>query len=401
MEKLAIHGGTPNFSQIPKPFNWFSDLNLSSVTELIKSQQLSGFLAQSGSSYLGGIKVRELETKYAQMLDANFAVSFNSWTSGLEAIFLSLDFEVGSEVVVSPWTMSASVAAIVLAGFNPVFCDIDIDSFNIDPVQIRKLVTPRTKAICVVDIFGRPADWIEIKKIADEFDLLLIADSAQTPSALIDGKHPVNIADLGGFSFNRHKHLQTGEGGIVITDDPVYCDRLRAFRNHGEVSSSNLTMNNRTIIGHNWRLGEIEALIATLQLDRFETLISHRRFAAEKLIEGLQNLPGIFIPGLPQSSTHDYYILGMHFDTNVAGFSRDYLIQALRAEGLDFVIGEYCQLHRLPAYSKYRAGDLLVTDKLNREQFLGLYLCGYDFTDLLIVETIETFKKIWKYARRT
>jgi len=397
--ELAYFGGERSIPQKPTSFEWIIQSDWDDIFELLRSQQLSGFLAQSGESYLGGQRVRLLEQKFVLGQNSRFAVSFNSWTSGLEAIFVSLDFEKGSEVIVTPWTMSATVAAIVLAGYEPVFCDIDTDTFNLDINKVSSLITSKTRAVCAVDIFGLPANWPALRKIADEHGLKLIADSAQAPSARIDGQLPVYYVDAGGYSFNRHKHLQTGEGGIVVTNDKILSERLQALRNHGEVSAPNVTLKNSVLIGHNWRLGEIEAAIAVKQLDRLELLISSRRVTASKFIAELSRFPGISIPLTPKSSTHDYYILGMHFDAKAAGFSRDFLIEALQAEGVDFVIGQYCQLHRLPAYRKYRAEDMSVTDRLNREQFLGLYLCGYNFDDALINQTIAAFEKIWKYEK--
>lgn len=397
--ELALFGGEKSIPQRPTSFQWFIQSDWQDIVELLQSQQLSGFLAQSGDSYLGGHKVRLLEQNFAIVQNSRYAVSFNSWTSGLEAIFLALDFEKGSEVIVTPWTMSATVAAIVLAGYEPVFCDIDIDTFNLDTSKVRSLITSKTRAVCAVDIFGLPANWPELRRIADEYGLKLVADSAQAPSARVDGQLPLYFVDAGGYSFNRHKHMQTGEGGIVLTNDEILAERLQALRNHGEVAAQNVTLENGILIGHNWRLGEIEAMLAAKQLERLEMQISSRRIAASKFIKELSRFAGISIPSKPETFTHDYYILGMHFDGQKAGFSRDFLIESLRAEGVDFVIGEYCQLHRLPAYQSYRAEDMSVTDKLNQEQFLGLYLCGYNFDDLLINQTVVAFEKIWMYAK--
>lgn len=392
---LAKNGGSKSVKSGPRIFEWIDSKDLDEVIELISSQKLSGFLAQSGESYLGGLNVIDLEKDFCKKYNANHAVTFNSWTSGLEAIFIALDLEPASEVIVTPWTMSGTVAAIVLAGYVPVFSDIDPNSFNLDVNRLRAVITPRTRAICAVDIFGLPANWPELRNIADEFNLKLVADSAQSPSATVDGKPPFSFADAGGYSFNRHKHIQTGEGGIALTNSKVIADRMRAIRNHGEVSAQEITLSNRVLIGHNWRLGEFEALLARKQLQRFDHLITSRQKAALKLIEELRNLPGIYIPDTAQNYTHDYYILGMHMDSKVAGISRDFAVSALRAEGVDFVIGRYCELHRLPAYSEYRSEDLKTTNELNDEKFLGLYLCGYEFDDQLINETIEAFKKVW------
>ena len=396
--KLALNGGDKAVKTIPRVFTWIKPDDFDDIIETVSSQKLSGFLAQVGSSYLGGTHVKALENEFCVNYGTEYAITFNSWTSGLEAIFIALDFEKGSEVVVTPWTMSGTVAAIVLAGYVPVFSDIDLNTFNLDASKVRKVITSRTKAICAVDIFGLPANWPELRKIADEFNLKLVADSAQAPSARINGRLPVDFADAGGYSFNRHKHIQTGEGGIVLTNDQVLCDRMRAIRNHGEVAAQDVSLRNSTLVGHNWRLGELEALMARKQLQRFSPLISSRQDAALKLIEKLQNLEGISIPETPQNTTHDYYILGMHFDPVKVGFSRDFAVEALRAEGVDFIIGRYCELHRLAAYRNYRAEDMSATDNLNDETFLGLYLCGYDFDEQLISETVSAFEKVWNLS---
>jgi dTDP-4-amino-4,6-dideoxygalactose transaminase len=228
--------------------------------------------------------------------------------------------------------------------------------------------------------------------------LKLIADSAQSPTARINGRLPISFADAGGYSLNRHKHIQSGEGGVAVTYDSLIRDRLQALRNHGEVAAPEVALNNRTLIGHNWRLGEFEALIASLQYKRVDRMISSRRTVAKKLIEGLGSLEGLSIPKVDENTTHDYYILGMHFDSNIAGFARDHAVEALRAEGIDFVIGEYCELQKLPAYAKYNTKELPITESLNRAKFLGLYLCGYQFDDLLLSEVILAFEKVWKYS---
>ncbi len=395
--RLALHGGPKSLEIQPSSFTWFDSKDIEAVKNLLTTQKLSGFLAQPGSAYLGGPNVVELEREFIQKYQMLYAISFNSWTSGLEAIFLSLDLPIGSEVIVPAWTMSATVAGIALANLNPVFCDIEKESFNLDPRKVENLVTSRTRAICVVDIFGQPANWPEFRRIADAHNLILISDSAQTPLAKIQGKSPVNFADVGGFSFNRHKHLQTGEGGIVLTNNSELCARLQAIRNHGEVSAPEVQLMHTKLIGHNWRLGEIEALLAKRQLQKSSLMIEARRKAAGMLSEGLSQLGGLRIPKVLLGAEHDYYILGMHFDATSAGFTRDFAVQALRAEGIDFVIGTYCELQKVEAYREFKNGELSVTEELNRHDFLGLYLCGYHFDEALIDSTLRAFRKVWNF----
>ena len=395
--KLAFTGGKAIFSSQPLAYKWFSDSDLDDLESLIRSQKLSGFLAQHGNSYLGGYHVIQLEKIFKDTHNVSHSVSFNSWTSGLEAIFVALDLGGEDEIIVTPWTMSGTVAAIALSGAKPVFCDISLDTFNIDPAQVASLISSNTKAICGVDIFGRPADWLELKSIANSNDLYLVADSAQAPGAKIDGVSPSAIADVGGFSLNRHKHVQSGEGGVAITNNSRIAEVLQALRNHGEVANPSIVLNQRNLIGHNWRLGEIEALLAGSQMKNLEMHLLARRQAAYQISEALRGLEGLNIPKVPINYVHDYYILGMHFDENAVGVPRNTILAALKAEGVDFAIGEYCDLQKIPVFSNFRTGDLTNTEFLNKRGFLGLYLCGYEFNQNLIDLTLAAFEKVWAH----
>lgn len=395
-EALAVHGGPKAIDFTPSLFSWFDTSDIEDVKNLLTSQRLSGFLAQPGSPSLGGQNVLELEKLFSEKYQTKHAISFNSWTSGLEAIFIALDLPFNSEVILPSWTMSATAASIALANLNPVFCDIDKETFNLDPEKVLKLITPKTRAICVVDIFGQPADWPEFRRIADRYNLILVSDSAQTPLANVHELSPLNFADVGGFSFNRHKHLQTGEGGVVLTNKNHYSERLRAIRNHGEVSAPEVKLKHRELYGHNWRLGEVEAILARKQLLKLPSMVEERRNTAHYFIDELRQLRGLRLPTRLPYAEHDYYILGLHFDASKVGFSRDYAVQSLKAEGVDFVIGTYCELHNVAAYRNFRTGDLSVTNCLNRSEFLGLYICGYNFDKRLREATIHAFTKVWQ-----
>ena len=393
--ELAITGGSKALSHELVSFNWFSQPDISKAADLISSQQLSGFIAKSGSEHLGGGWVQSLESTWSSRVNASFGVGFNSWTSGLEAIFYSLGLEPKSEVIVPSWTMSATPAAIHHAGLNPIFCDIDEDSFNLDPKKVEELIGKNTSAICSVDIFGRPSEIHSLRKLADKNGLRLISDSAQCPTGEIDGSNPSKIADIGGFSLNRHKHIQTGEGGVVVTSDSTYLERLRALRNHGESSNPDLKINGAPVVGHNWRLGEIEALLACQQMSRVDEIVGHRVNAAKLIQKGLAGKLGLKIPEVPSNVKHDYYILGMVYDKNLTGVSRLTLAKALRAEGITFLIDEYSHVHQLPAFSNYKKGDMTVTETYNSEKFLGMYLCGNDFSEKVLLGVLDAFDKVW------
>jgi dTDP-4-amino-4,6-dideoxygalactose transaminase len=259
--ELAINGGKPSISAKIERYTWVDKGVLPKIEELILSNSFSGFLAQPSVEHLGGPAIRKLETEWSQIFNVKYSVSFNSWTSGLVAAIAALGLRKGSEVIVTPWTMSASVSCLVANGLTPVFADIELESFNLDPADVSAKISKNTSAILAVDIFGNPCDAPTLSRIAQENDLKFVVDAAQAPRAEIEGKRSAEYADIAGYSLNRHKHIQVGEGGVAVTDSEMYAERLRLMRNHSEVTSGNV-VDEVVPIGHNWRLGEIEAELA-------------------------------------------------------------------------------------------------------------------------------------------
>lgn len=394
VEKLAIDGGTKSVSKAPDSYQWINEETISLVAELLRSQKLSGFLGQSGPQYLGGEWVQLLEQEICKFGDHRFAVAFNSWTSGLDAIFLALDLTPHSEVIVPTWTMSATISAIINAGLIPVFADIDPATFTISVSDVRNKLSSKTSAICAVDLFGKPADLFGLRDLASNFSLKLVSDSAQCPAGRINGLGPSKIADIGGYSLNRHKHLQSGEGGIVVTDDPIYAQRLRAIRNHGEVAAPNVTFSERAIYGHNWRLGEVEALIAHQQYLDAERIINDRRRVGMRLINLLKEIEGLQVPEYEEG--HDYYILGMVLSD---GFDRNFIASALQYEGITNLVTSYSGLERLPAFKPYSRGELVNSSYLNDYSFIGLYLAGHTYNETHFTEIASGFRRVFADAR--
>jgi perosamine synthetase len=383
--KLAIDGATPKWPTGLETYPWIRDEDFDGLKLIIQSQQLSLYLGQSGESFLGGKWVKEFEERICEVNGHHYAVSFNSWTSGLEAIFLSLDLKTGSEVIVPTWTMSATISSIVNAGFVPRFVDIDEDHFTIDISGVADAINDRTGAICSVDLFGRSAEMEFLRDVCDRSSLYLVADSAQAPGARYKGIAPSKWADVGGYSLNRHKHFQTGEGGIAVTDNLLIAERLQAIRNHGEIAAPETLVGTRSIYGHNWRMGEMEAFLGYKQYMRFSEYIEYRRNIGELLRRKLRNINGINLETLPEYIEHDYYILGMRLSDER---NRDFIASALRAEGLPIVVSKYSELQNLPAFIQYPSMDLKNAVHLNDHSFLGLYLAGHLFGDK-VLESIE------------
>lgn len=392
-DELAINGGTPAISQKFERYLWVDKGVLPRIESLILSNAFSGFLAQPSIEHLGGPAVRKLETGWSELFKTEYAVSFNSWTSGLVASIAALGLEKGTEVIVTPWTMSASVSCLVANGLVPVFADIELETFNIDPVDVSRKITKNTSAIMAVDIFGKPCNAPSLNMIARDHDLKLVIDAAQTPRAEIMGRRSAAYADIAGYSLNRHKHLQVGEGGIAVTDNETYVERMRLMRNHSEVSSG--AFFDETIpIGHNWRMAEIEAELASYQLEKFDSHIDHRVESAKSLIDLIQDIPSITLPEVIDSTSHDFYIIGIRLSESLAG-KRESISNALKAEGITNLITGYQALHRLPSFQKFNQVNLVNANQLHDLTFLGLYMCGNFFREENLLEISKAFHKVF------
>lgn len=395
-DKLAIDGGKSALSSSLDSYEWIDEETIVLVSELLRTQQLSGFLGQQGPQYLGGKWLRRLEAKVQDYGNHHFAVGFNSWTSGLNAMFHAMGLDADSEVLVPTWTMSATISAIVNAGLRPVFVDIDEETFNISVPDAKLKLNSNTSAICAIDLFGMPSPIFELREIADKAGIKLVTDSAQCPGGRINQISPSKVADLGGYSFNRHKHLQAGEGGMVVTDDEVFASRLRAIRNHGEIAAPEVTINSKPIYGHNWRLGEIESLITYQQYLKVDAHIQYRREVAYRLRQILYGIPGLILPNLNENVLHDFYILGMRLAGNV---NRTFVEKSLRAEGLHFLVTNYSGLENLRAFLHFQTTDLPVSKRLNDREFLGLYLAGFKFEEVQYDEIQVAFEKTFHDSR--
>jgi len=353
MAKLAINGGAPVRE---KPFPecvTIGEEEKRAVMEVLDSTVLSKYLGTWSPDFYGGPRVQRLEREWAEYFGVKYAVSVNSATSGLYAAAGAAGVGPGDEVIVSPYTMTASATAALVYGAIPVFADIDSEIFCLSPQSIRERITPYTRAIIVVDIFGHPADMDEIMQIARKHNLLVIEDAAQAPGALLHGRYAGTLADMGVFSLNYHKTIHTGEGGIVVTNDDDLADRLRLIRNHAEVVVKDKgTQNIVNMIGFNYRMTEIEAAIGSEQLKKLEQLVIPRVEAADYLTERLGILPGITPPLVRPGVRHGYYVYTIRYDASKTGVARSRFVAALRAEGIPMSEGYVEPIYLEPVYQQ-------------------------------------------------
>jgi perosamine synthetase len=414
--KLAIHGGKPVRS---KPFPAYVTLGEEekiAVMEVLDNGILSKFLATWSSDFYGGPRVQKLEQEWVDYFGVKHAISVNSATSGLYAAAGAAGIGPGDEVIVSPYTMTSSATAALIYGAIPVFADIDPEIFCITPESIKKCITPYTKAIIVVDIFGHPADMDEIVKIAQKHKLLIIEDAAQAPGAKYYGQYVGTLADMGVFSLNYHKTIQCGEGGIIVTNDDDLADRLRLIRNHAEVVVKNKgTENIVNMIGFNYRMTEIEAAIASEQLKKLEKLVVPRIEAADYLTERLSKLPGLTPPVVRPSVRHGYYVYAIRYDANALGVPRDRFVAAIKAEGIPINAGYVEPIYLEPVYQRriafgrdgfpftysgykgqinYNRGLCPVTEKMYYNELMITDVCHANIQQRDLDDSVNAFQKV-------
>lgn len=416
-ERLALHGGSKAINYDFKPYNSIGHEELDAARTVVESGVLSRFIGAPGDDFLGGKYVRQFESDCETYFGVKHAITVNSWTSGLIAAVGAIGIEPGDEVIVSPWTMCASATAILHWNAIPVFADIDSISFNIDPKSIEKNITGKTRAILAVDIFGQSADMDAIMQIADRHGLKVISDTAQAPGARYKNKYAGTIAHVGGYSLNYHKHIHTGEGGVIVTDDDEIAHRLRLIRNHAEaVVEDGGVESLANMIGYNFRLGEIECAIGIQQLKKLEVFVKRRQDIAEKLTAGLSELPGLNTPQVMQDCSHVYYVYPMSLELEKLGASRQSIANALLAEGVASISTRYQNIHLLPmfqnkiAYGKngfpwsasfsrqdvdYTKGICPNAEYLNDNSYLGFPMCVYDLSDQDVDNIIAAFTKVW------
>jgi dTDP-4-amino-4,6-dideoxygalactose transaminase len=321
--------------------------------EVLDTGVLSQFLGTWHPDFYGGVRVRKFEQEWAAYFGVKHAVTVNSATSGLYAAVGAAGVSPGDEVIVSPYTMAASATAALVYGAIPVFADIDQEIFCLSPASIRQRITPYTKAIIIVDIFGHPADMDEIMAIAREHSLVVIEDNAQGPGALYHGRYAGSLADMGIFSLNYHKTIHTGEGGVVVTDDDELAERLQLIRNHAEVVVRGKRVQNLiNMVGFNYRMTEIEAAIGSEQLKKLRMLLLRRQENAAYLNDRLSNMPGLTTPVTRPNVTHGYYVYALRYDTQATGVSRDRFVEALKHEGLAVNVGYVQPLYLEPMYQQ-------------------------------------------------
>jgi dTDP-4-amino-4,6-dideoxygalactose transaminase len=353
VSSLAILGGDPVFAApIPKYPSIGAD-EKAAVMRVMDSGCLSGFFGSPRPEFYGGPEVRAFEAEWAARFRCGFAVSVNSNTSGLVAALGAIGLSPGDEVIVSPYTMSATAMAPLAYGGIPVFSDVEDETFNLNVAKAAAKIGPRTKAILVTNLFGHPAELVALRKLCDGRGVYLIEDNAQGPLAAEAGRYAGTIGHIGVFSLNYHKHIHTGEGGVCTTDDAALAERLALIRNHGEnlVEAKGIA-DIANLFGFNLRLSEMSAAVGRVQLRNADRHVGLRVETARRLSEGVSDLAGIQAPVVRAGCDHVYYTWSVLLDDDALGVPRDVFCRAVAAEGVPLVPGYVKPLYHLPVFQR-------------------------------------------------
>lgn len=355
-KQLAINGGSKVRDNIWQDNFTTGEEEKVALSRVIDSGYLSLFegshTPDEPFSFYGGPEVQALEQEWREYYECNYAVSVNSATSGLYMAIGALEIGYGDEVIVSPYTMSACALAPMIYGAIPVFADVD-DMGSLDPKSIKKLVSPKTKAILVVHQFGIPAQMDEIMSIAKEYNLKVIEDCAQAHGAKYEDKYVGTIGDIGVFSLNVNKTIQSGEGGVCVTNDEDLHYRLALIRNHGEAVVGHAGYDNITnIAGFNYRMTELQAAVCRVQLLKLDHLNEERVKLVKYLNDGLNQFDFLVTPKGRENCINTHYVYSLRFLPEIAGISREEFIKAVNAEGIMFYQGYVKPLYFQPMYQR-------------------------------------------------
>jgi len=416
MSKSAILGGTPVREEVIPWTNTMGKEEADAVSQVMESGVLSAFLANSGEKFLGGPKVREIEKNFCERFHTKYAISVNSATTALHTAVAACGIGPGDEVLVSPYTMVASASAILMNCVVPIFVDVDPNTYTMDPEQIEKWITPHTKAILTVNIFGLPSNMPKIMEIARKHNLYVIEDNAQAPGATIDGKEAGTFSDIGVFSLNYHKVIHSGEGGIIVTDDADLARKCQLVRNHGEVALDEEGDMDTVVLGSNFRMSEIHAAIGIEQLKKLDDFLVMRRKLAGKIYDGLDKREGLQGAFVPEGYTHSFYVYPIKYNESVWGMPRSRFIQAMRCEGFPLGEGYVKPIYLMNLYKHkrvfnqttypfafidkptqdYHKGICPVAERLHDSELLTADICRLPYNEHNIDEFFEAIDKTWE-----
>lgn len=389
-EALALHGGKPvRDTLLPYGRQSLDESDIQAVVDTLRSDWLTT-----------GPKVVEFEEAFAAGVGARYGISFSSGTAALHGAAFAAGIGTGDEAITSPLTFAATANCLLYQGGKPVFADVCRDTLNLDPSRVASLVTSRTKALLPVDYAGHPADLNSFLDIAERHGLTLIEDACHALGAEYRDKKVGSIAHMTVFSFHPVKHLTTGEGGMVTTDDAGFAETLRKFRNHGintgarERQREGQWHYEMVLLGYNYRLTDIACALGLSQLSKLEENLSRRREIAARYTTELRNIPGVVIPQVRNDASPAWHLYPIRVDSEKLSAGREEIFRALRAENIGVNV-HYIPVHLHPYYKDhfgYRGGEFPIAEKAY-ESLISLPMF-HGMTDQDIGDVIEAVTRV-------
>lgn len=348
--KLAINGGTPvRQTLLPYGRQWIDEDDIQAVTNVLRSDWLTT-----------GPTVHEFEAAFAAFVGAKEAVAVTNGTAALHAAMAALNIGPGDEVIVPTMTFAASANCIVYQGGTPIFADVDPATLLINPDDVAAKITPRTKAIVVVDYAGQPCDYQRLRQLATAHNLPILADSCHAIGGSYQQQPVGTLADLNTFSLHPVKHITSGEGGVITTNNPELAQKMRIFRNHGITSDHRQRAEQGSWfyemvqLGYNYRITDFQCALGLSQLHKLPAWIQYRQQIAQRYDAAFAQLTAVSPLAVRPDCTHAYHLYVVQFQTSQLTADRNTIFQALRAEGLGVNV-HYIPVHLHPFYQQQYA----------------------------------------------
>jgi dTDP-4-amino-4,6-dideoxygalactose transaminase len=326
--------------------------------------------ALTSASRNGGKRVQEFESSLRTFLNVKHAISVNSGTAALHAALLALDIKADDEVLLPSFTFVATANSVIASGAKPVFVDINTKDYTIDLHDLKRKISKKSKAIIPVHLYGHPSDLCELNEIANQYSLYIIEDACQSLGSLYKNKQTGTFGTMGCFSMYASKVLTAGEGGAIVTNDDKLADTLKMIRNHGMVEGYDTQM-----LGLNYRLPELSAAIAKIQMKKLKTILNLRRqnsLLLSNLLETIISKYNIKIPEEDQIKKFNWYLYTLAFNNPNNITLRDYIKKKLIENGIGVAVYYDPPVHKTPFYQKFSMNNDLQNTNWSSKHVLSL-----------------------------
>jgi len=351
-----------------------------------------------GAYWTTGPNIEEFEKMISEYIGSKYCVVFNSGTSALHSILLAYDIKEGDEVIVPSFTFISTANAPLFVGAKPVFADIEEKTFGLDPEDVKEKITNKTKAIIPIHYGGCPCLIRELKEIAEDHNLILIEDAAESFGANIKDKKVGTFGDSAMFSFCQNKIITTGEGGCIVTDSKEVYEKLKLIRSHGRQENSNYFTTSGYMgyvtLGYNFRMSDITAALGIAQVKKVNKIIEMRRKNAEYITKKLSKIKEIILPDSPQDYFHVYQMYTIRIEKGRK--IRDDLIKYLAEKGIATKVYFY-PVHLTQFYKRefgYKGGELPITEEMAKQVLTSPMYPALTKEEMdYIVETVNIFSQ--------